>query len=430
MKSRITIFASLMFALVYLAGCEPELPSVNPPDEPADTIPQSPTDSTIVQPVVVDTLSIDTVRVDTVIDRMNDQVVVAYVTHYGKKLPDPQIVTNINYGFAELYVRDGVYQRFGLQGSQKRFEKVVALKQENPNLRIQLSFTHTVSNSDNYQDGGFSAMCKSESQRAHFCHDCRVFCDTWGIDGIDIDWEFPGVSWSGHACDPLVDVGNFTLLMKQLRDTLGNERLLTYAAYVMQPIKVEGGGLKYIDNLAVEPYVDWINIMAYDLTSAPQPHNAMICDGYFDINRCYNSYRNAKYPMHKLVLGIPFYGRHTFDDGEYTYQMIMSWERYPTMFPGYKVDNWNDTWKVPYVTLNGEFFCSYDNPRSIALKGEWVFEKDWRGLMYWENSDDDTKNTLAHACWDSQKTQQVTYETYIYHLSNDSTIIVGPIMIQ
>ena len=31
------------------------------------------------------------------------RVVVAYVTYYGSRLPNPQICTHINYAFAELY---------------------------------------------------------------------------------------------------------------------------------------------------------------------------------------------------------------------------------------------------------------------------------------------------------------------------------------
>ena len=43
---------------------------------------------------------------------------------------------------------------------------------------------------------------------------------------------------------------------------------------------------------------------------------------------------------------------------------------------GYVIENWDTEGNVPYVTKNGSFYCGYDNPRSIAAKGEWIL-KNW-----------------------------------------------------
>ena len=64
------------------------------------------------------------------------RVAIAYVTYFGKAIPDPMLMTHINFAFAELYVKDGVYKGFKLQGSEDRFRQVVALKKKNPNLKI------------------------------------------------------------------------------------------------------------------------------------------------------------------------------------------------------------------------------------------------------------------------------------------------------
>ncbi len=96
------------------------------------------------------------------------RVAIAYVTYYGKSIPDPMLMTHINYSFAELYVKDGVYKGFKLQGNEDRFRQVVALKKKNPNLKISLSFSHTVTNDDNSQGGGFSALAKSDEYRKAF----------------------------------------------------------------------------------------------------------------------------------------------------------------------------------------------------------------------------------------------------------------------
>lgn len=207
-------------------------------------------------------------EVNNMAERVNGRVALGYVTYYGKMLPDPTYMTHINYAFAELYVKNNVYQKFDLQGDKERFNQVKKLKERNSNLKILLSFTNSVSNTGNSQDGGFSALAKSPEMRKQFAQDCKKFVQQEGIDGIDIDWEFPGMTFGSNAYDPLVDVENFTLLMKDLRETLSSSTLLTYAGYCKNK-QPQGAGWKYIDVKAVDPYVDFVNIMTYDLVGAP-----------------------------------------------------------------------------------------------------------------------------------------------------------------
>lgn len=324
------------------------------------------------------------------------RVAIAYVTYYGKAIPDPMLMTHINYAFAELYVKDGVYKGFKLQGNEDRFRQVVALKKKNPNLKISLSFSHTVTNDDNSQGGGFSALAKSDEYRKAFAKDCRDFCSKWGIDGIDIDWEFPGLSWSGHACDPSVDVENHVLLMKQLRETLGTRYLLTYAGYVKNVIETDEGR-KYIDIAAVDPYVDFVNVMTYDMDSAPS-HQSALRDksAYVDCERAIKAYTDAGVAASKLVLGIPFYGRISFDKspGAIDYNKIIMLDK-----NDYKIDNWDSDANVPYVTYKGTYYCGYDNEKSIAIKGDWIRGLGMKGMMYWDYNADDNQHTLCKAVW-------------------------------
>ena len=324
------------------------------------------------------------------------RVAIAYVTYYGKAIPDPMLMTHINYAFAELYVKDGVYKGFKLQGNEDRFRQVVALKKKNPNLKISLSFSHTVTNDDNSQGGGFSALAKSDEYRKAFAKDCRDFCSKWGIDGIDIDWEFPGLSWSGHACDPSVDVENHVLLMKQLRETLGTRYLLTYAGYVKNVIETDEGR-KYIDIAAVDPYVDFVNVMTYDMDSAPS-HQSALRDksAYVDCERAIKAYTDAGVAASKLVLGIPFYGRMSFDKspGAIDYNKIILLDK-----NDYKIDNWDSDANVPYVTYKGTYYCGYDNEKSIAIKGDWIRSLGMKGMMYWDYNADDNQHTLCKAVW-------------------------------
>lgn len=335
-------------------------------------------------------------RNDSIMTKVDGRVVSAYCTYYGSTLPDPNYVTHINYAFAEVYVAGGVYKSFKLEGTESRFEEVVNLKKAHPTLKILLSFTNGVSNSDNSQGGGFSAIAGNETYRKQFAADCLAFIKKWGIDGIDMDWEYPGLSWSGAASDPANDVNNFTLLMSQLRSTLGSNYLLTYAGYVMDKQK-ETGGYAFMDIAAVMPYVDFVNIMTYDLDAAPH-HQSALSDtkSYWDCNRSVSAYVNAGAPYNKLILGIPFYGRHLFSDKALYYKAIIALDK-----SIYKIDNWDSSAQVPYVTKDGVLYYSYDNARSIAIKGSWITGLCMKGMFYWNCDGDDSSGTLTKAVWNA-----------------------------
>ena len=368
----------VLLALLVPAACE----RIEPEPEPEPEI-----DPEIVEPDVA------------LNPRIDGRHATAYVTYYGSLTPDPEVMTHINYAFAELYVRDGVYQGFKVQGNLSRFEQIAALKKKNPDLKICLSFSHTVANNDNKQDGGFSAMCKSEAGRRAFAEDCLAFLKKYNLDGVDLDWEFPGLSWSGAACDPSCDTDNYVLLVKQLRETLGTSYTISYAGYCSDKTSVSGG-YRYVDIKGMDPYVDYVNIMAYDLDEAPHHHSALNdTRAYKDCNRAVNAYLTAGVSPDKLVLGLPFYGRHSFSTSPtaISYKKILQLDRYQ-----YRRNQWDDKASCPFVaTMGGAFYCGYDNPRSIGLKGAWVREKGMLGLMYWEYDQDDAKGTLRKAVWNA-----------------------------
>ena len=150
MKNRTLLFSCLLLGL--LASCGGDDPLTPEKEKPVVEV-----DPEIVEPVVPRNEAIN-----------DGRHVTAYVTYYGSLTPDAYIMTHINYAFAELYMVDGVYQGFKLQGKVSRFETVVAQKKSNPDLKICLSFTHGVSNSDNRQGGSFSALAKSDANRKAF----------------------------------------------------------------------------------------------------------------------------------------------------------------------------------------------------------------------------------------------------------------------
>lgn len=327
---------------------------------------------------------------------VDGRVVLSYVTYYGSKIPDVKYMTHINYAFAELVVEDGVYQSFKLQGKESRFKQIVDLKKKKPTLKILISFTHGSSNSKYTAEnpfGGFSDMAKSDVGRKKFAQDCLDFCKKWGIDGIDLDWEFPGMSWSSDVkYDRQVDVENYTLLVKQLRETLGKNYLLTYAGYVFDAQNTSDGGRRYIDIKAVDPYVDWVNIMTYNMTS--EAHSALNNPKlWVDCKRAVKHYTDRGIAPSKLVLGVPFFG---WGDVTWTYKKIIGLDK-----TKYKFDNWDSASSVPYVTeiATGKRLCAYDNPKSIVMKGDFARATGLKGMMSWEYDQDDAKLTLNKSMW-------------------------------
>ena len=110
---------ALAAACLALASCGGGSGSGDDPLEPETPVtpPAQEVDPPIYEPIVAPNPRID-----------DGRHVTAYVTWYGSLIPDARIVTHINYAFAELYMVDGVYKKFDLQGSKSRFKSIVDLK--------------------------------------------------------------------------------------------------------------------------------------------------------------------------------------------------------------------------------------------------------------------------------------------------------------
>ena len=304
------------------------------------------------------------------------KVVVAYVTSWTTVIPDPSVVTHINYAFAH------VNDRFnGLRiDNQGRLRKIVELKNNNPNLKIMLSV-------GGWGSGRFSEMAADQQNREAFSKDCARVVKEFDLDGIDIDWEYP-TSKAGGISASDDDTNNFTLLMKDLRKALGKNKLLTLAS-------VASG--QYIDFAAIHKTVDFVNIMTYDSGNPPRHHAALYRSTMSGGVTCEEAVRNhiAKgMPAEKLVLGIPFYGRGNKDQikGFIDYKDILN-------LSGYQ-KKWDDIAKADYlVDTTGNFVLTYETPESIALKCEFAHAQGLKGAMYWEYDGDTDEGTLSKAVW-------------------------------
>lgn len=299
-----------------------------------------------------------------------EKIIVGYATYWESRLPDPTLLTHINYAFA--LIKDD-FETLDVK-KPSRLQQVVALKKQNPDLKVVLSV-------GGWGAGNFSEMAGDAAHRKKFCENCLAAVKQYGLDGIDIDWEYPSSSSAGISSSPY-DINNFTLLMKDLRETLGSDKLLTIATYA---------GVKYYDLKTAGQYLDFINIMTYDMGRPPYHHSALYSSSKTK-NSCVEaveSHFQAGVPYDKLVLGVPFYGKPS--EGEsIDYCDIISGE-----YSKY-TRRWDDVSKVPYlVDAAGTMLLCYDDEQSLALKADYIKSKGLLGAMYWSIEADDISWTLS-----------------------------------
>lgn len=315
----------------------------------------------------------------------SEKVVVAYVTSWSSVIPDPAHITHINYAFGHVTNSfDGVRI-----DNPERLKKMVALKEVKPELKVMLSV-------GGWGSGRFSEMAATDANRKAFAKDCLRVVEEFGLDGIDIDWEYPTSDAAGISASP-EDTDNFTLLMKELRKALPADKLLTIASVATA---------EYVNFKEVIQYLDFVNIMTYDMASAPKHHSGMYRSEMSPGITCEEgilAHVEAGVPMEKLVFGMPFYGRASGAlEGFNDYKSLI---QLPTdKFTA----EWDDTAKAPYLVevASGNVVCTYDDPRSIAIKCDYIAEKGMKGAMYWDYDGDTEDHTLARAVWDGVMNHQ------------------------
>lgn len=309
--------------------------------------------------------------------RNKENVVVAYVTSWSDVTPDPTAMTHINYAFGHV---GEPFDNVGI-ANPSRLAEIAALKGANPNLKVLLSI-------GGWGSGRFSEMAADDSLRTAFAADCRRVVDEYGIDGIDIDWEYPGSSAAGISSSP-DDKDNFTLLMRDIRQAIGADRLLTLAT---------AASANHIDYRAILPYIDFVNIMSYDMATPPYHHSPLYSGGVsgeLTTDLAVKKHIAAGVPPSMLVVGIPFYGRGAEPYGNFCdFRSIDIPEGY--------TEQWDSTAMAPYIAdSDGKLVLGFDNQRSIAAKCEYILNKGLRGAMYWDYAGDDDKGTLRKTVADA-----------------------------
>lgn len=305
---------------------------------------------------------------------------------------DANILTHINIAFG--HVEDGRVKIRHL----KNMEHLERIRAYNPDLKILLSV-------GGWTIGGFSTAVSTVKGCEIFAQSALHAYNTFKLDGIDIDWEYPCYNSAGIDSSP-DDKYNFTVMLRKIREALPSSALVTIAA---------GAGEYFIKGTEMDKvvqYIDYVQLMTYDMCGGKKTthHTNLYSSKDAPQRSCadhaVNIFNEAGVPLEKLIIGAAFYSRHwqevhhTETDGlsQPSDDSAGFGPNFADLYENYINKNnytryWDDSAKAPYL-FNGKHFITYDDEDSVAYKCGYIKEKKIKGIMYWEHSLDQSRRLL------------------------------------
>lgn len=296
------------------------------------------------------------------------------------------------------------------------------------------SFTHP----DNKREAStmyrFENMIRSPDSRRTFIESCIEFCQFYGFDGVDIDYEYPAYK----------DRGSVTALFKEMREAFdreGSGLVLSLAGASFQE------GIQGFEMEKVAAYADFVMIMSYDLYGAYDAvkvvniHTALIQmptekhSGH-SVQGAIEMYLDHGVPRNKIVVGLALYGktfvlsdpqhslpgRATFKDGgdptscietrgDMAYNELASLIHPPKEQQQLKVmPLWDNDGKAFYFVYGNrqDNWVGYDDRPSLDLKLQMVTELDLAGVMWWSLDQDLDSTSDMTAMWSRKRKKEHT----------------------
>ena len=331
-------------------------------------------------------------------------VVIGYVGGYRGLVHTDSIeadkLTHINYAFVDM--KDSLAWLHREATDTINFRNLSALKTKNPELKILISI------------GGwtwsktFSDAIVNDTMRQNFAYSASTIVRDFDLDGVDIDWEYPGLRGDNNSFRP-EDKQNYTLMFKAIRTSLDSLQLLTKKKYLVTT--AVGGFYDFITHTEMDKaqqYLDFVNIMSYDFKTEADTlsgHHTNLYSYTNDANeqsgdRSVREFIAAGVPPSKIVLGLAFYGRgFKVDPGDKRglNEKILVTQRGGGFTrlkdslinqQGYK-RYWDKKAKAPYLyNKDTKVFITYDDEKSIRLKCKYVKKNKLGGVMFWEYFND------------------------------------------
>jgi len=240
----------------------------------------------------------------------------------------------------------------------------------------------------------FHPVVINPAARAKFVQSAVQLLEDYGLDGLDVDYEYPSndAQAKGYV-DLLCELR--AALDKHARDKGADYRFLLTIAAPCGPQNYEK-----LHIAAMDKVLDFWNLMAYDFSGSwdsKANHQANIYGPPINADDAVNYYASHGVPHHKLILGIPVYGRSfantkgigepysgigqgTWEPGVYDYRVLP--------LPGshvYRDEKPGASWTYNHDTQE---LVSFDNEDVAKWKGEYIKKTGLGGSMFWELSGD------------------------------------------
>ncbi|MGL4799946.1 MAG: glycosyl hydrolase family 18 protein [Cellulosilyticaceae bacterium] len=206
------------------------------------------------------------------------------------------------------------------------FNLMQVMKKQYPDVKVVISVGGWAAST------GFYTMMDTDAGINTFADSCVEFIRQYGLDGVDIDFEYPSAtSTSGnpndqHLAEPRRKTINarYNKMMKTLREKLDKASLedgkyYSLSAAVAASAWVLGG----VTDSEYAQYLDFLSVMSYDFHGAWNGHVGNLANIYCDPNDpetngqvkdylamdwAYDYYRGVL-PPEKILMGIPYYTR-------------------------------------------------------------------------------------------------------------------------
>ncbi|KAK6536311.1 hypothetical protein TWF281_000551 [Arthrobotrys megalospora] len=278
------------------------------------------------------------------------------------------------------------------------YEQIFRMKNQNRNLKILLC----IGGWKYAQDPAWTANLDTTEKRMTFAKSVARWVIDLGLDGADLDWEYPmsEVTAAAHA-------ETLKFLRQELdaaASSVGASRMELSIAASVGPDKIQWLKLKEID-----AYLDFINIMGYDMagswltTAGHASPFFMATDGSTPdaaVVPAVDMYIAGGIDPRKLNIAMPIYGRafentdgpgkpysgvgpgtYPVEPGIYDYKALPLTQQ-DIIFEDEKIlASWS-------YNAQARRMVSFDTPRITYLKAKYVKERGLGGIAFWQTSAD------------------------------------------
>ncbi|KAF8629670.1 hypothetical protein AX17_005609 [Amanita inopinata Kibby_2008] len=268
------------------------------------------------------------------------------------------------------------------------FKAIYKLKERHRHLKVLLSIGGWTYSPQ------FHPVVVNPSLRSRFVESSIKLLEDYGLDGLDIDYEYPQTDAQARG---------YVDLLKELRENLDNHAVRKGADYkflltIAAPCGPDNYKKLYIKEM--DKFLNFWNLMAYDFSGSWDTisnHQANLFGGPISASEAVNWYISKAVARSKIVLGIPLYGRsftNTKGPGS-TFSGIGpgSWEAgvydYRALpLPGsynFRDEKFIASWTYDYEKRE---MVSFDDEQVGKWKGQYIQREGLGGSMFWELSGD------------------------------------------